>query len=1028
MTLESMQRHRVPVGLGLLLVVIWLALGMHRTTAEAGAAILDSPLHLLAPRPIAPGWHFAPPGLFRIAIYPVTPATFTLTAGGPEAPLVSREGTELLASATLRYRIDPDRLLDVHRTLGPRYEQRAVARWVLGALQEAALRASYSEISGARTEDLRQALARQLGEQFRGAGLILLSCDVSGVRIRPAAGAPLVSGGRVSGMRVLLIGLDGADWNIIDPLIEAGKLPNLARLARGGVRGRLRTITPMLSPVIWTSVATGVMPARHGIIDFLATTGHEGERIPVTSNLRKVKAIWNILSERELSVGIIGWWATYPAEQVNGFIVSDRVAYQLFGATASIQQSREGKVHPADLDGLVSSLTVAPETISLEDVSRYVRITSDPAALPDDQTKLIEDFKTLLAAGDTYAKIGMALMPRYHPDFTAFYLEGTDTVAHLFMPYTAPPLQGIEHDAAQRFGRTVDEYYRHADEILGHLVEAAGPGTAIIVCSDHGFRTGDNRPLTDSRIGYGQAADWHRKYGIVILSGDPFLKHQSLEEASVLDIAPTILALFGLPVAEEMDGRPIMAAFDAAFLKAHPVTYIPSYEGTLQASAGGQTGAGGSRPGPSGVPSVRHPSDPAGNQELKEKLRSLGYLREDTANSHNNRGMLLLSQGKYDEAIAEFRQAVDSAEDLSIARINIARAYYKKKDYRAAVEAIQEHLKRQPKSKDAENLLANIAMDQGKLQEAEGHLRRALEYEPNYTDARNTLGILFDRQGRQDEAIREFQKVVAVDKDYAEAYNNIGVIYKNRGRVEEAIAVFKRAIQADAEFAGSYSNLALIYEDKGDLKGAEEQFRHALERDPGNVAVRTNYGALLYLQGRLEEARKELERAVATDPTYASAHNNLGAVYGKLGRLDDEIAAYREAAALDPRYADVHHNLGLALLKQGKHEQGEGELRRALEIDTHYAPAYLNLGRSLIERGKIQEATALLERGAQQLPKDPDLQQLWGEALLREGQTDKAIAAFQRSLALKPDQSELRRRLDGLLASSRSGATPGSDR
>ncbi len=1009
MNLETIRRRRAPIGAGLLLLAVWLGAGIRRIDPESGAAVLDSPLGFLAPRPIAPGWRLAPPGLLRITLYPVRSATYAFHAGSPDRPLVSREGIEVAASGTIHYRVDPDRLLEVHGSLGPRFERDAVAVWVLDGLRSAVGAASYSDISGARTEDLSRTLGTALADRFRTAGLVLLSCDVGDLRIRSReAGA--ASDRRATGLRVLLIGIDGADWNVLDPLIQAGRLPNLARLAREGVRGRLRSITPMLSPVIWTSVATGVLPGRHGIIDFLATGGRDGERVPVTSGLRKVKAIWNILSERGLTVGVVGWWATYPAERVNGFIVSDRVAYQLFGARAVADQPREGKVFPPDVDGLVISLTVAPETIGVDEVSRYVRLPPDPASLPADQNKLIDDFKTLLAAGDTYARIGVALQERYRPDFHAFYLEGTDTVAHLFMRYTPPLLPGIDREAAQRFGRAVDEYYRHADDLVGRALQAAGPGTAVIVCSDHGFRTGENRPLTDPRIGYGQAADWHRKFGIVILHGPPFRRGQELNEASVLDLTPTVLTLFGLPVAEDMDGRPITDAFDPGFLAAHPIAYVPTYEGEVVARSGGEAG-----PKPGGQAAGDTRPDQRGDDELKEKLESLGYLRQDTANSHNNRGMILMSQAKYEEAISEFKEAIRSSEDLAIARINIARAQYKQKEYAAAVATLEEFLRIQPRSKDAENLLGNITMEQGRLPEAEGHFRRALEYEPNFTDARNSLGILYDRTGRTEGAIREFQRVIEVDGEYAEAYNNIGVIYKKQGKIDEAVTIFKKAIAADPEFAGSYSNLALVYEDRGDLDAAGEQFRRALEKDPRNVAVRTNYGGLLYLQGRLEEARRELEKAVQIDPSYASAHNNLGAVYGRLGRPQDEIAAYRRAASLDTDYADVHHNLGLALLKAENLKEGEEEMRRALAIDPRYTAAYLNLARSFLDRGRAQDAADLLAEGVRQSPRNADLQMLLGEAALSLGQTERAVAAFQRSLEIHPDQPDLRRRVEELL-------------
>jgi Tfp pilus assembly protein PilF/arylsulfatase A-like enzyme len=1029
MTPEVLRRRRTVAGVLLLFFCVWLGAGLRRTEEDGRVAVLDSRLGLIAPRIVSEGWHLAPPGLFRISLYPVRSATLELSLGGPRRPLATREGTAIETSVTLRYRVDAERVLEVHRTLGPRLESDAIARWLLDATRGALAAASYADISGTHTEELQATLSRTMGDRFREAGLVLLSCEVPGVRIRAdKQPLPTTARGGAQG-KVLLIGLDGADWNIVDPLMSAGRMPRLARLVHEGVRARLRSINPMLSPVIWTSIATGVVPARHGILDFVANTEREGERVPVSATQRRVKAIWNMLGERGVRVGVVGWWATYPAEQVNGFVVSDRVAYQLFGARAVDGGAREGKVFPPEADALVTSLTVAPENILMEDLAPFMRLPPDPGSLPEDQSRLVEEFKTLLASGRTYERVAVALEARYHTDFTAIYFEGTDTAAHLFMPYAPPPLQGTDAEARQRFGKVVDECYVQADAALGRLLDSIHP-TTVMVLSDHGFRTGENRPLTESRIGYGAAADWHRKYGILVLHGPEFRRGVELDEASVLDITPTLLRLYGLPVGEDMDGRPIVEAFAPEFLKEHPEAYIPSWESPAHPAPSGspaQVAATpeGETPGaPQGgspatentvpvAPSGASP-DATGDAERIEKLRSLGYLAGETANTHNNRGTILLGQARYDEALKEFEKAIAGAEDLTIARLNMARAYYKKKDYTAATHALEEHMKRQPRSKEAENLLGNMALDQGDMTGAETHFRRALEYEPNFADARNSLGILYDRQGRTDAALEQFRKVVAIDPDYAEAYNNIGVILKNRKQIDQAIEAFRHAIAADASFAGSYSNLALVYEDRGDMKAAEEQFRNALHRDPDNAAVRTNFGGLLYLSGRLEEARQELERATVIDPSYASAYNNLGAVFGRLGRPEDEIAAYRKAAALDTEYADVHHNLGLALLKRGNAKEGESEMRRALQINPLYVPAYLNLGRWLLDQSRESEALELMRTATQRLPSEAGLQELLGEAELKLGMTDEAIRAFRESLRLKPDQPELRQRLNSL--------------
>ncbi|HET6278093.1 MAG TPA: tetratricopeptide repeat protein, partial [Candidatus Polarisedimenticolia bacterium] len=920
--------------------------GSDPTLFQVTNSIIDQPQALVylsngpvEPRTVEPGWQLAPPGLLGLSAYPTSAVNYRFALGGDALPLVSREGLEVSIEGNLRYRIEPERVLEIHRELGADLERGFVAALLQQRLSAIVRAARYDEMSGARSDDLRIELGKALTELFRASGVVLLSCDVASVRIRHADAGDGIVARRVPGMKVLLVGLDGADWNILDPLIRSGSLPNIARLTGEGTRGRLRTITPMLSPVIWTSMATGVLPGRHGIVDFVASAGREGERVPVTSTLRKVKAFWNILSEQGLSVGVVGWWASYPAEPVSGFVVSDRVAYQLFRAPLRGEQERRGKVYPAGIDEVVAQLTRHPEAITSAELNNFIRGADDALALSPDDQQRIESFKTLLAAGDTYAAAAEALAGRFNPDLTAFYLEGTDTVAHLFMSYAPPPLEGTTADERRRYGGTVDAYYRHADAVLGRLIRASQP-TVVILCSDHGFRTGNNRPLTDSRIGYGPAADWHRKYGVIVLHGEPFRRAHHIDEASVIDLTPTLLALFGLPVAEDMDGRPLLDAFRDEFLERYPVRYVPSYEGegvvrlqerqdataeraTAPAAGAGSTGTGeadGRSEATKPLPASAErgvPADPAGDEALLEKLRSLGYLSQDSANAHNNRGLLLLDRGEFEAAIEEFELAVGAEEDRVMARYNLARAHYLKGDSRQAVEILQALLQRQPDSKEAENLLGNIAMDAGRLQDAERHFRRALELEPRYSDGLNSLGLLYDRQGRSDEALQLFRQVIAIDPAYAEAHNNIGLVLQKAGRLDESIAAFRLAIEADPEFAGSYSNLAVSLERQGDLISAEEQFRQALRRDPDNVRVRVNYGGLLYQQGRLEEAREELQMAVEADPGDASAHNNLGAVYGRLGRSAEEIGSYRRAIALQADYADAVHNLGFALLRAG---------------------------------------------------------------------------------------------------------------
>ncbi len=114
---------------------------------------------------------------------------------------------------------------------------------------------------------------------------------------------------------MLFVGLDGADWEFLAPLMAAGRMPNLARLEREGSGGVLVTEQPPLSPLFWTTMMTGRAPLEHRILDFVRFHPVTGRREPITSDERRVPAVWNIASEAGREVAVVGLWATFPADK-----------------------------------------------------------------------------------------------------------------------------------------------------------------------------------------------------------------------------------------------------------------------------------------------------------------------------------------------------------------------------------------------------------------------------------------------------------------------------------------------------------------------------------------------------------------------------------------------------------------------------------------------------------------------------------------------------------------------------------------
>src|SRR5664279_1205341 len=154
-----------------------------------------------------------------------------------------------------------------------------------------------------------------------------------------------------TGGKVLLVGWDAADWEMIDPLIERNQMPALARLLKGGVRGNLATIQPVLSPMLWTSIATGKRADKHGICGFTEPLPDGTGIGPVRSTSRKCKAFWNILSQNELRSNVVGWFATDPPEPINGVMITDQF---LVAPEAKIANM----VHPPELAGSMAALRV----------------------------------------------------------------------------------------------------------------------------------------------------------------------------------------------------------------------------------------------------------------------------------------------------------------------------------------------------------------------------------------------------------------------------------------------------------------------------------------------------------------------------------------------------------------------------------------------------------------------------------------------------------------------------------------------
>ncbi len=966
---------------------IWLGLGVRRLDPEVDLGVVEGLLG--GPSVVEAPWVFAPSGLRRLSIYPRDEVVLAL----PQAEL-ARAPNNHGSPCGLRGRVTLQAIPEGWRELHASAGGEGFARILLAATREIGTLCEQAPRDGALTPTLRSTLEDRLSAELERRGLQVSSFELDSVDF-------LISGfgERVEGRqgRVLLIGLDGADWEIIDPLLEQGKMPHLQRLIDTGVRADLLTISPMISPVIWTSIATGVEPTRHGILDFLVEDPEGGGRQPVTSAQRKSATVWEMLSRGGTTVGLVAWWASWPAEPLRGYVVSDRVAYQLFGFKAD-PTDEGGKTWPPGLFSEIRGSVVEPQQVPWEKMAGYLGTEQMPQKGGDRER--LEDFRTVLASGETYLDIALELRRRFEPALEAVYFEGTDTVGHLFMPFRAPKMPDVETGRFRRFAPVVDRYYETIDGYLGRLLAGRGDEWTVIVASDHGFATDTTRPqVTDSRIDHGPAADWHRRFGVLVLSGAGIRQGAELTEANVYDIAPTLLALFGQPIPRSWPGRALAEALSPEMLAAYPVRY--RLEDPIREPVGTQT-----------------LGDPAA-ADLMEQLMSLGYVSSGGAGSEsltarNNAGLSLLAQGRYAEAEEEFRAALTAAPDASMPMTNLALSLRLQGREEEATRLLRNGLNDPSTLRLAGTHLAQIELESGRLDRAEEIVRRVLAVEPQASEVLNTLGLILEARGDLIRARAEYERSAEADPRAALPRNNLGNLEQRQGNLDDAEAWYLQAIQADPYFMGAYNNLALVHQKRGELTRAIDLYHRALGKAPEDPVVLSNLAGLYFHRGDRDRARRMWERSAEAEPEFPSPLNNLAGVAIAERRYDDARILLGRAVALDPDYGDAKINVALVDRAEGDLEGARRNLSAATSDPRAAYRAFVQLGFLELANGDHASAVAAFEGAIATDPRGLDGLNGLGESYRRQGRVADARRVWARSLEIAPGQPEIRRSLAAL--------------
>ena len=360
--------------------------------------------------------------------------------------------------------------------------------------------------------------------------------------------------------KLLLIGWDAADWKTIDRLVDQGDMPVLKGLIERGTRGNLTTLHPVLSPMLWTSIATGKRPFKHGIHGFAEPDPKGGAR-PISNLGRSTKAVWNILNQQGLRSNVIGWWPSHPVERINGVMVSD-----MFQTAPKVEQGpgqpwplRPETVWPARLAETLAEYRMRPEEMGADVLEPFVpklqEIDLEKDKRPIGVAKILAETASIHACADW-------VMDHEPWDFMAVYFDAIDHFGHGFMKYHHPRQDWIPERDFELYSGIIDMGYRFHDLMLGQTLSKIDLNqTTVVICSDHGFHPDHLRPRAIPKEPAGPAVE-HREHGVFLIAGPGIKRDALVHGATLLDVTPTILTVFGVAAGEDMDGEPLTECFD----------------------------------------------------------------------------------------------------------------------------------------------------------------------------------------------------------------------------------------------------------------------------------------------------------------------------------------------------------------------------------------------------------------------------------------------------------------------------------
>jgi predicted AlkP superfamily phosphohydrolase/phosphomutase len=602
---------------------------------------------------------------------------------------------------------------------------------------------------------------------------------------------------------MLLVGWDAADWRILHPLIDAGEMPVLRRIVEAGASGQQLGTQPLVPVAQWTSIATGKRPWQHRVCHPVERIIGVNQAVHVTAARRRSQTVWEMLAQAGKRSLVVGWPATHGGRSDYTVMVSDRFAQPTAGpGIKPWPPAAPGTYWPEGTGAQLDRWRVSPEEVQADIVSLCI---PDWKKIDQKRDRRLGQLRVFLAADFSHQAAMMTLLAGSKWDFATVHFPALGAISRLFLAYHGPRPDWIPEAEFALYQNVIRGACRLLDQMLGRLVQTVGKDASVLVVSGHGVA---RDALPAARAGPGDTEAWKSPYGIFAACGPGWAGDALVVGATVLDVAPTVLTWFGLPIGDDMEGRVLVEGF----AKAPEVTRVPTWEPALAVAS----------------PPATEDAAPADNPNAAASLR-----REWDWNLAQS----YLDATRYEEALPlleglfrGFPERLELGHALLQCQLTLRR-------FSEAAETLEVLVEGLPPGIWPLLSRAEFSLASGNTREGRSLVDQARQLQPTHPDALRRLGLLLLRLREWDALADLAKQALGRDENEPLAWLGLAEAQLRKRLAAEAEQAALRAIGLNYYLPQAHFILARSLIAQGKWQQAQDTMQTLLQLQPNNRAA-----------------------------------------------------------------------------------------------------------------------------------------------------------------------------------------------